>query len=123
MINAPLQESLNYSTIKKLNAFRQTELPIKTLGTLFKNAISTDLHRDTELARSQTYGKTYANQIIEIRMMSKRQLHKYKDNLRYVLGYNESYIYNKLSKTDKSDVYLKRQLYTYASTRLKLTKN
>tara|TARA_R110000744_G_scaffold47257_3_gene104111 strand:+ start:2242 stop:2610 length:369 start_codon:yes stop_codon:yes gene_type:complete len=122
-MNAPLKESLSYSTIEKLNTLRNTKLPIKTLGILFKNAINTDLHRDTELIRSKIYGKSFANQIIEIRMMSKKQLNKYKESINYVVGYNQSYIYNKLSKKDKYNVYNLRQLYTYASTRLKLTIN
>lgn len=123
MINAPLKESLSYSTIEKLNSFRQSNLPIKTLGILFKNAIDTDLHRDTQLARSQAYGKTFANEILDIRMMSKRQLHTYLKNLRYINGYQNSYVKSTLTKQDKLDLANKRKLYSYASTRLKLTKN
>tara|TARA_R100000315_G_C5193140_1_gene112801 strand:+ start:139 stop:510 length:372 start_codon:yes stop_codon:yes gene_type:complete len=123
MIKTPLQERLNYSTIQKLNSFRQSNLPIKTLGILFKNAIDTDLHRDTQLARSQAYGKTYADQILSIRMMSKRQLHTYLKGLRYINGYQNSYVNSTLTKSDKADLANKRKLYSYASTRLKLTQN
>ena len=127
MINAPLKDSLSYSTIEKLNAFRQSKLPkvepFKTFCILFKNFKATDLHRDTQNARLQVYGKTFANEILDIRNMSKRQLHTYLKNLRYINGYQNSYIKSTLSKQDKIDLANKRKLYSYASTRLKLTKN
>ena len=122
MIKTPLQEHLNYSTIQKLNSLRESNLPIKTLGILFKNAIDTDFHRDTQLARSQVYGNSYADQIIKIRMMSKRQLHAYTEGLRYIKGYQNSYVKSTLSKSDKADLANKRKLYSYAKTRLQLTK-
>tara|TARA_R100000234_G_scaffold38018_1_gene22466 strand:+ start:4453 stop:4839 length:387 start_codon:yes stop_codon:yes gene_type:complete len=120
MIKTPLKDSLSYSTIEKLNTLRQDELPIKTLGILFRNAIDTDLHRDTHLARSKTYGKKYADEVFKIRFMSKRQLHTYTEGLRYIKGYQNDYIKNTLTKEDKIDLANKRKLYSYAKTRLKL---
>ena len=97
-----LKDSLSYSTIEKLNTLRQDELPIKTLGIIFRNAIDTDLHRDTHLMRSKTYGKKYADEVFKIRFMSKRQLHTYTEGLRYIKGYQNDYIKNTLTNKDIS---------------------
>jgi|TARA_R100000781_G_scaffold406_1_gene621 hypothetical protein len=122
-MKAPLKDNLSYSTIEKLNSFRQSKLPIKTLGILFKNAIATDLHRDTHLMRAKVYGKTFADQIYEIRFMSKAKLDTYLEGLRYIKGYQNNYIKKKLDDKDRINLANKRKLYSYASTRLKLTKN
>ena len=122
MIKNTIRDNLSKLTIHKLDSLRSSKLPIKTLGILFRNAIDTDLHRDTHLMRSKTYGKKYADEVFKIRFMSKRQLHTYTEGLRYIKGYQNDYIKNTLTKEDKIDLANKRKLYSYAKTRLKLTR-
>ena len=123
MIKNTIRDNLSKLTIHKLDSLRSSKLPIKTLGILFRNAIDTDLHRDTHLMRSKVYGKKYADEVVKIRFMSKIQLHTYTEGLRYIKGYQNDYIKNALTKEDKIDLANKRKLYGYAKTRLQLKKN
>ena len=78
MNTTPIREQLSRHTIEKLNTLRTLDSnTVNVLGILFKNAIDTVEHVDIYLSRDITYGKAYADKIVEIRMMSKQQLHKY----------------------------------------------
>ena len=117
MNTTPLREQLSRHTIEKLNTLRTLEPnAVKVLGILFKNAIDTVEHVDVYQSREITYGKEYADKIVEIRMMSKRQLHTYAKKLRYTKGYKTDYFKKKGSLT-KQD-WLNMKLYVYVMNRL-----
>ena len=112
-----IREQLSRHTIEKLNTLRTLDSnTIKVLGILFKNAIDTVEHVDVYQSREKTYGEEYADKIVEIRMMSKQQLHKYSKELRYTKGYKSDYFKKKGSLT-KQD-WLNMKLYVYVMNRL-----
>ena len=123
MNNHTIREQLNLKTINKLNALRNLSSinlkKIKVLGILIKHAITSVKNIDTYLARDIAYGKSYADEIIKIRMMSKRELHSYAKKLRYVEGYKSDYF--KKGSLTKED-WLNMKLHGYVMNRLVLSK-
>ena len=116
-----IREQLSRHTIEKLNTLRTLDSnTVTVLGILFKNAVDTVEHADVHIARCNTYGKSFAEKIIDIRMMSKQQLHKYSKELRYTKGYKSDYFKKKGSLT-KQD-WLNMKLHDYVMNRLVMAK-
>lgn len=114
-----IKDTLNQTTIKKLDTLREQYATKDKL--LLKKQILFLLsiprsYINLSHIRTEVYGKDYADEIFEIRQMSKSMLHKKAQELKFVEGYKNTNYFKSKNLTQQEWSYMK--IHDYVNNRL-----